>query len=205
MTEGLIQTYINRWGEKLLFRLPMKYVERCSRSWIRCFVPDTSEVMGFTNIDDYSSIGDYTFVNRFCEVTRATIGNYCSIGSGVRIGSGEHDLSLASTSAFVTGHIADDLTLKDCKIGHDVWIGTQAFVKRGVFVGNGAVIGAHSVVTKDVPAFAIVVGSPAKIVRYRFSEEDRVKVLSSEWWNRDLTQAKRFNEEFQKSKRECDD
>jgi len=168
--------------QKVINACANRFLERITRGWVVCSIAKTSTVLGFTVIDKKSIIGEYTYINRFCEITSATIGNYCSIGSGVRIGSGEHDLSLFSTSAIITGHAAEDLTIADCIIGHDVWIGTQAFVKRGVKVGNGAVIGANAVVTKDVPDFAIVVGNPAKIIKYRFKKEVRDDISSKEWW-----------------------
>ena len=68
-------------------------------------------------------------------------------------------------------------------IGNDVWIGDQCFIKAGVKVGDGAVIGAHAVVTHDVPPYAIVGGVPARVIRYRFDEETINSLLNSEWWN----------------------
>jgi len=176
---------------RIIYALSNRLIEWSSQGWVRCNIPKTSTVLGFTVIDKGSLIGEYTFINRFCEITCATIGNYCSIGSGVRIGSGDHDFTLFSTSSAITGHVAKDLTSKPCKIGHDVWIGANAFVKRGVTIGNGAVVGAHAVVTKDVPDFSIVVGNPAKVIRYRFTEEIRDKISSSGWWNEGLEQAKK--------------
>lgn len=181
---------MNATVKRIIYALSNRVLKWTSRGWVRCNIPKTSTILEFVVIDNKSLIGRYTFINRFCEITRATIGNYCSIGSGVRIGAGEHNFSLLATSSFITGHNAEDLTVKPCKIGHDVWIGTQAFVKRGVTIGNGAVVGAYAVVTKDVPDFAIVVGSPAKVIRYRFPEETRKKILFSGWWNKDLEYAK---------------
>ncbi|WP_281040324.1 MULTISPECIES: CatB-related O-acetyltransferase [unclassified Mesorhizobium] len=67
-------------------------------------------------------------------------------------------------------------------VGHDVWIGARAIIMSGVTIGNGAVIGAGSVVTKDVPPYAIVAGSPARIIRYRFSPDVVDRIQASEWW-----------------------
>lgn len=196
MAETSKERFVKSWKDKVM-GFPFRLMERCSRSyWVVCQIPKTSTVMGFTTIDGLSSIGEYTFINRFCEITRTSIGNYCSIGSGVRVGSGEHDLELLSTSSFVTGHVAADLTTQPCKIGHDVWIGTQAFVKRGVVIGNGVVIGAHAVVTKDVPDFAIVVGNPARVVKYRFPLAIKEKVSDSQWWSLSLTEAKEVLKEM---------
>jgi tetrahydrodipicolinate N-succinyltransferase len=68
-------------------------------------------------------------------------------------------------------------------IGHDVWIGANAYVKDGVNIGNGAIVAAGSVVTRDVPPFAIVGGVPAKCIRLRFSEEQIDKLLELKWWD----------------------
>ena len=68
------------------------------------------------------------------------------------------------------------------KIGNDVWIGRGAYIKAGVNVGDGAVIGMGSVVTKDVPAYAVVVGNPAIVVKYRFSKDNINSIQSAKWW-----------------------
>jgi tetrahydrodipicolinate N-succinyltransferase len=68
-------------------------------------------------------------------------------------------------------------------IGHDVWIGHSAIIMSGVKVGNGAVVGAGAIVTKDVPPYAIVAGNPAKIIRYRFTEEVIADLMEIKWWN----------------------
>jgi len=73
--------------------------------------------------------------------------------------------------------------VKECVIGNDVWIGCNSTILRGVTIGNGAVIGANSLVNKDVPPYAIVVGSPAKIIKYRFDEEIIQALLKIKWWD----------------------
>ncbi len=70
-------------------------------------------------------------------------------------------------------------------IGNDVWIGVNALILDGVKIGDGVIIGANAVVTKDVPAFAIVVGSPAKIIRYRFSDKIIENLLRIKWWDKE--------------------
>lgn len=138
-----------------------------------------------------SQIGDYTYLGRGCDVTRATIGRYCSIGNYVVIGGGEHKTDKVSTNTELYPEIDcfEELTEKDLIIKNDVWIGTNAIIKRGVTIGNGAVIGANSFVDKDVPDYAIVAGVPARIIRYRFSEDIIEELLKSEWWINDKEDA----------------
>jgi len=116
----------------------------------------------------------------------------------VTIGPGEHSLDCISTSAhFYQGErVYDCFTREECSIGNDVWIGTRAIILRGVSIGDGAVIGANAVVTKNVPSFSIVCGVPAKVRRLRLTEEARSRVLSSKWWKSDLDEAKKIIEEF---------
>ena len=142
-------------------------------------------------VDDNCDIGKYTYIGTHSNITKAKIGNYCSIGNFVSIGPGEHEIEAISTSThFTDGDIYEQLTKKDVTIGHDVWIGTKAIIRRGVHVGNGAIIGANSFVNHDVPDFAIVAGTPAKIIRYRFNKAKIKKITNSGWWNCDLQEAK---------------
>jgi len=143
-----------------------------------------------TFVDRNCNIGSYTYIGKNCNITKATIGRYCSIANNVSIGQGEHDLTKISTSSVFYDSSYEELTKKECEIGNDVWIGTDCVILRGVKVGDGAVIGANSVVTKDIPPFAIVVGSPAKIIRYRFEIKMIDKIIDSKWWEEDLASAK---------------
>lgn len=154
------------------------------------------EVREGTAVDKQSKIGSYTYIGNRCNVTKTTIGRYCSIGDNVTIGPGEHNLSYASTSAIFYEDILKELTKQPCEIGNDVWIGVDSVIKRGVKIGDGAVIGANSVVTKDVPPFAIVAGSPAKILRFRFEQSQIDKLTSCNWWNVDVNQARDLLKNF---------
>lgn len=75
---------------------------------------------------------------------------------------------------------------KDIVVGHDVYIGAFAKLRRGITVGDGAIIGAYSVVAKDVPPYAVVVGNPARIVKYRYHEDQISSLRKLEWWNFDF-------------------
>ena len=143
------------------------------------------------------------------------IGRYCSIGEGVQIGRHSHPLDFGSTSPlFYTNksavlgtsvhHPAADhenmfkakrppTVFKKTTIGNDVYIGHDAFIMPGVTIGDGAIIGARSVVTKDVPNYAIAVGTPAKIIRYRFNEEIISELTEYKWWQFSLRQLKNID------------
>ncbi len=119
------------------------------------------------------------------------VGKYCSIASGVVVlTGGEHRVDWVTTYPFnvlwprVAGHIQGHPKTKgNVIIGNDVWIGMDAFILSGVKIGDGAVVGAKSVVAKDVPPYAIVGGNPAKIIRYRFDPETIDRLLSIAWWD----------------------
>lgn len=143
-------------------------------------------------------IGNYTYIGNFCEVTRATIGNYVSIANNVTIGPGEHPTDTISAHHLFMKNPYEEMTAKDCTIGNDVWIGINSVVRRGVEIGNGAIVGANSYVNKDVPDFAIVVGSPAKLIRYKFPQKIIEKINESKWWEKDADEAKIIVNELQK-------
>jgi len=139
-----------------------------------------------------SSLDSYSFVGYDCSVNNATIGKFCSIASNVLIGPSEHSLHMISTSPCFfeyTDIIKKKFAylprppLSSTTIGHDVWIGDGASIKSGINVGVGAVIGMKSVVTKDVPPYAIVAGNPARLIRYRFDSYTRCLLLESCWWD----------------------
>ncbi|HRS53780.1 MAG TPA: CatB-related O-acetyltransferase [Bacteroidales bacterium] len=139
-------------------------------------------------------IGKYTYINKYCMIDGNTIsiGNFCSIAYGAKIGLGKHPTKWVSSHPFsydpkykfVEKNISfeEDVTEK-CIIGNDVWIGANAIIMAGVKVGDGAIIGANSVVTKDVEPYAIVIGAPARLYKYRFDEDIRKKLLEIKWWN----------------------
>lgn len=141
-----------------------------------------------------SVLSDHTFVQKNSMVMNADIGKFCSIASGVCISLGQHPTShVSSHPAFysATQPLAKTFSNEDrfepfdkrTKVGNDVWIGQNAMVMDGVRIGTGAVVAAGAVVTKDVPAYAIAGGAPAKLIRYRFDEEIREKLLETKWWD----------------------
>ncbi len=126
---------------------------------------------------------------------RLMIGKFCSIACGAKFlfNSANHSLSSLSTYPFPIFYEEWGLDRKnvaeawgnkgDIVIGNDVWIGYEAVILAGVTVGDGAVIGARAMVTKDVPPYTIVGGVPAKPIRKRFSEETISEMLALKWWD----------------------
>lgn len=120
-----------------------------------------------------------------------TIGKYCSIGPGVTLFSGgEHNYGKVSTFPFkkqfgLSLDNVDAQTKGDIVVMNDVWIGSGALILSGVTIGNGAVIGARTVVSKDVPDYAIAIGNPMQILKYRFTVKQIDSLLKIKWWDWD--------------------
>lgn len=142
-----------------------------------------------------SSIGDFSYVSDGSVISETNIGKFCSIGPNVRTGPGKHP-----THTFVTTHpcvYSNPSNLlknfstknhyeykKEILIGNDVWIGANAIILDGIIIGDGAIIGANSVITGDVEPYSIVVGTPGKVVKYRFTDEEINFLLEFKWWNK---------------------
>ena len=137
--------------------------------------------------------GNYNYVAEKTGMYNVTMGSYCSIGPACEMGGMEHPYTTVSTC----GRLSDKaIEVKKTIIGNDVWIGAQSYIKAGVKIGNGAVIGAQSFVNKDVPPYAIVIGTPARIYKYRFDEKTIEKITNSEYWNHNPEDAKRIIKEL---------
>ena len=158
----------------------------------RSSVSRKAKVYAHTKVS-MSVIGDYSYVGRRSSLVMAEIGKYCSIAGDSTIGMGNHTLRYLSTSSLFTekrngtgASWCDSQSLipyKKITIGNDVWIGTHSMILGGVKIGDGAVIGAGAVVTKDVPPYAVVGGVPAKIIKYRFPQDMIDELLKIRWWD----------------------
>lgn len=160
---------------------------------------------------DNIEVGDYTIYNDFYDDPRQfeknnvlyhypvnndklMIGKFCSIACRAKfiMNSGNHLMKSLSTYTFpIFGEEWDEtLNPKDAwdnkgniEIGNDVWIGYEAIIMSGVKIGDGAIIGTRAVVTKDIPPYAIVGGTPAKIIRKRYEDKIISKLMEIKWWN----------------------
>lgn len=127
----------------------------------------------------------------------AVIGRYVSVAPGVRVFGRNHPMERLSMHPFFynsrLGFVPEDtIGTAPLVVGHDAWIGERAIVTPGCrSIGIGAVIGAGAVVTKSVPDFGIVAGNPAGLVRHRFDEETRRRILDSRWWERSVEECVR--------------
>ncbi len=141
-----------------------------------------------------SSFGDYSYVVNDSDIIYTTIGKYCSIAAHTRINPGNHPLdrvmlSHVSYRSSAYGLGPDDPAFFDWRrsspvtLGHDVWIGHAAIILPGLRIGTGAAIGAGTVVTKDVPPFAVVVGNPGRVLRLRFPDPIVEALQRIAWWD----------------------
>jgi hypothetical protein len=125
------------------------------------------------------SVGAHSYFGGSAQVFLSDIGRYCSIADGVVIGARAHLTDRLSTHPKIGGEPDEHHRVR---IGHDVWIGVKAIVMPGITIGNGAVVGAGAVVTKDIPPYAIVAGVPARLLRFRFDDRTIDRLQKVAWW-----------------------
>src|ERR1043166_7814819 len=156
------------------------------------------------------AMGDYSYVVNDAEITYTTIGKFCSIAAMTRINPGNHPMHRATqahftyrASAYFSGE-SDEAEFFDWRkshrvhIGHDVWIGHGAIVLPGRNIGTGAVVAAGAIVTRDVLAYTIVAGNPARPIKRRFSEQIADRLARLAWWDWDHETLRQALPDFRK-------
>ena len=140
-------------------------------------------------------LGDFSYFERHAEAIYTRIGKFCSIAANTRINALEHPIERVTSHKVsyrpneyfrylgVDAAFLERRRGKSVTIGHDVWIGHGAVILPGVAIGNGAVIGANAVVTSEIPAYQIVAGTPARIIRPRFDADVAERLEALAWWD----------------------
>lgn len=158
-------------------------------------------------------VGQGSYTGRNTELVKVKIGRYCSIGSFVRNTIGRHPVTefVSSHPAFFSKGKAAGFTFVNeqhftelkfsepsyfVTIGNDVWIGDNVLIQDGVTIGDGAIIGSNSLVTKNIEPYSVNVGSPSKIIKYRFDEELIKFLLDFKWWNKDIKWLREHSSQF---------
>lgn len=181
---------------QLASRLPGFWASARSYATADCVFSENNRIYRRTLLRS-SKLGKMTYVAEGTSVGFTEIGAFCSIGPNVSLGGlGWHPTDRLSThpafyssrlqagTTFVKNNngLDNETELKHTHVGNDVWIGAGCIILDGMTIGDGAIIAAGAVVTKDVPPYAIVGGVPAKIIRYRFDINTITALLKWRWW-----------------------
>ena len=168
--------------------------------------------VSYNSIVSNSVIGRFSYIGKNDQLDNVEIGKFCSIGSDLKVVTATHPSKdfvsthpafYSAQSRLVKSFAEEDIFVEHLSvngrnliIGNDVWIGHDVRFIGGITVGDGAIIGTGALVTKDVPPYAIVGGVPAKIIRYRFNEEQIAFLLRFKWWDKDDEWLKEHVKEF---------
>ena len=169
-----------------------------------CRIDPTARVCSKSELNKVK-LGKYSYMGNDCFMGNVEIGAFCSIADRVCIGGAGHPIERVSSSpVFHEGNNVLGMNFQSFSYRHtekttienDVWIGIGTIIKSGVTIHNGAVVGAGSVVTHDVPAYEIWAGNPAKKIRDRFDKETAEKIEKTEWWIRSDEEIKELSKQF---------
>lgn len=171
-----------------------------------CSLGEYVEIGANNNIQE-STLDSYSYTSENCQIMNCMIKKFVNIASYVRLNPSQHPMLWASQHHIqyrkeMFGVGIDDESFFDWRrekkvtIGNDVWLGHNVVVMGNVTIGDGAVIGSSSVVTKDIPPFAIAVGNPAKVIRYRFDEQTIQALQQIAWWDWDYEKIKLAIDDF---------
>jgi phosphonate metabolism protein (transferase hexapeptide repeat family) len=157
-----------------------------------------------------STFGDYSYTDRYADIAYSTLGKFVNVAAFVRINPGEHPYQRASLHHFMyrsryywpdeqdEEEIFAWRRSRGVSIGHDTWLGHGSVIMKGTTVGDGAIIGSLSVVTKDVPPYAIVAGKPAQFIKWRHTETIARRLQELAWWDWDHVTLQRALKDFRK-------
>ena len=196
-----IKNRIRSFGRKILrfFLQKEMYVFDQEMDWEHIMYEVKDNIIG-KNVTIYrpahikdSEIGDYTIISINAYISMTRVGKYSSLGPNLFCGWGIHPTNGISTaSMFYSTKKQNGFALTDkdkieerkiITIGNDVFIGANVTILDGITIGDGAIIGAGAVVSKDIPAYAIAVGCPIKIIKYRFNDDQISALKRILWWN----------------------
>lgn len=200
---GLLKNPITVWLRWLLVKLYLewKYSRKHLKLGYLAYVANC-EFGNYNTLYDHAiltnvALGDFSYVGDSTKLANVRIGKFSCIGPEVIAGLGAHPTRdfVSSHPIFYSPRCQAQITFSDhslfeefaqINIGNDVWIGARAIVLDGITIGDGAIVGAGAVVTKNIPAYAVVGGVPAKVIRYRF-ESDEIDFLKQlRWWDKDI-------------------
>lgn len=185
---------------KIYTKLPRGVKARISRLVYKPEISKKAIIAGYQEYHVNVKVGDYTSLQDETFLANCEIGKFCALAKGVRFLHTQHKIHSFSQAAWVgmppfkeKSEMYDNrevenepgcaLYLPKSYIENDVWIGEYVTIKGGVTIGNGAIIGARSVVTHDIPPYAIAVGAPARVIGYRFDENKIQLMQKIQWWN----------------------
>lgn len=151
-------------------------------------------------------IGDFSYVAPNASITNTIIGKFTCIGQNVIIGPARHPVNnyISIHPAFYSNYMNLNFSINlnsfetslPVRLGSDVWVGANAIIMGGIEIGDGVIIAAGAVVTKNIQPYAVVAGIPAKIIKFRFKEEEIIELLKLKWWDKDLAWLKSNSKYF---------